>query len=100
MPVETPTDFIEDLNPSFPESGDSVSEGDNHTRNIKEAIQGSFPNTNGAWNVEQEATFDGLQRKDGGSYIHHKSGLASGEITVQSGGSPAGGSNGDIWLIY
>jgi hypothetical protein len=36
--------YIKQLNPKFPEGNDSVSEGDDHIRLIKEAITKSFPN--------------------------------------------------------
>ena len=50
MPLENPT-FIEDLNPLWPLASDTLSEGDDHTRNIKSTLQASFPGTSGAWNA-------------------------------------------------
>ena len=35
---------IEDLDPNWPLGDDPVSQGDDHIRNIKKAVQGSFPN--------------------------------------------------------
>ena len=48
MGFEDP-DFIEDFNRLEPFGNDPRSEGDDHMRGIKKAIQDSFPNTNGAW---------------------------------------------------
>lgn len=45
MPLESPTDFIDQLNPANPIGNiDSLDEADNHLRAVKEAVQGSFPN--------------------------------------------------------
>lgn len=43
MGLETVT-YIADLNPLWPLAGDAVSQGDDHVRAVKKAIQGSFPN--------------------------------------------------------
>ena len=43
MAVET-AQYINQLNTKLPDGGDSLSEGDNHIRLIKEAITQSFPN--------------------------------------------------------
>jgi hypothetical protein len=43
MAVES-AKFIKQLDASLPLGGDSISEGDNHIRVIKEAVTGSFPN--------------------------------------------------------
>ena len=46
-------------------------------------------------------TFSGLTYNGGGAFPHYASGTySSGAITVQSGGSPSGGSSGDIYFIY
>lgn len=50
MGLENPT-YIEDLNDNWPLASDPVSEGDDHTRNIKMTLQASFPGTNGPWNA-------------------------------------------------
>jgi hypothetical protein len=50
MGLENPT-YIEDLNASWPLASDPVSEGDDHTRNLKSTIQASFPGTSGPWNA-------------------------------------------------
>lgn len=46
MAVENVT-FIDSLNPASPAGGDSISEGDDHIRNIKRAIKDTFPNVDG-----------------------------------------------------
>jgi hypothetical protein len=46
-------------------------------------------------------TFSGLTYNGGGAFPHYASSTySSGAITVQSGGSPSGGSSGDIYFIY
>jgi hypothetical protein len=42
MPIET-ADYISQLVPSQPQGGESISEGDDHLRTIKRAVQKSFP---------------------------------------------------------
>lgn len=42
MPLEPSFNFIDDLDPANPVAGDNVSQGDDHLRGIKNAIQGSF----------------------------------------------------------
>ena len=63
MTVETITNGIEDLDPNFPAGTDPVSEGDNHVRNIKTALDLSFPNTSGAWNTTSEVRASGFDAK-------------------------------------
>ena len=46
MAVENVT-YINSLDPSAPAGGDSISEGDDHIRNIKRAIKDTFPNVDG-----------------------------------------------------
>lgn len=65
MPLESITSGIEDLNPSWPTGVDPISQGDDHDRLTKDAIQRSFPNTQGAWNVNQEVAVTGLDSKGG-----------------------------------
>ena len=43
MTVESVT-YISDLDVNNPAGGDSISEGDDHIRNIKKALKGTFPN--------------------------------------------------------
>jgi hypothetical protein len=64
MPLESITTGIEDLNPSWPTGVDPISQGDDHVRNTKQALQLSFPNTSGAWNVTQEITTQGINVTD------------------------------------
>lgn len=45
--------YISDLNTTYPASGDSVSEGAQHIRNIKTALKNTFPNVTGAVNPTQ-----------------------------------------------
>ena len=53
MTVET-AQYINQLDPKFPEGGDSLSEGDDHIRLIKEAITKSFPNVDGPVDLTTE----------------------------------------------
>lgn len=47
MAVEENVKTIADLDPGKPLGSDSLSEGDDHIRNIKTAIKGTFPNVDG-----------------------------------------------------
>jgi len=58
MPLEN-ADFIEELNPAWPTGTDPKNEGDNHLREIKGALHGSFPGMNGAWNTNQKVRMAG-----------------------------------------
>lgn len=51
MPLENNPDGIEDLDPNSPAGNEPVSDGDGHLRNIKAAVQGSFPNIAGPNNI-------------------------------------------------
>ena len=46
MAVENVT-YINSLDQSLPSGGDSIAEGDDHIRNVKKAIKGTFPNVTG-----------------------------------------------------
>jgi hypothetical protein len=46
MAVET-VEYIDSLDPKSPVGGDSISEGDDHIRNIKKAIKNTFPEVTG-----------------------------------------------------
>lgn len=46
MPLENPT-YISDFVDTNPTSADPKSEGDDHIRNMKSAIQTTFPNVTG-----------------------------------------------------
>ncbi len=48
MALETGVTYIEDLNVANPEATDAIAEGDDHIRNIKTAVNGSFPNLGAA----------------------------------------------------
>ena len=52
MALENPT-FISDLDSSNPAGTDSRAQGDNHIRNLKSAIQTTFPNIEGAVTATQ-----------------------------------------------
>ena len=47
MPIES-ANYINQLVPSQPQGGESISEGDDHLRVIKNAVKQSFPNINSA----------------------------------------------------
>lgn len=47
MPVEGQVISIADLDPTYPQADDPISQGDNHVRNIKKAITQTFPNIDG-----------------------------------------------------
>ena len=59
MTVESVT-YISDLDDTNPASGDSRVEGDDHIRNIKTGLLGSFPNFTGAAVTVTEAELNGL----------------------------------------
>jgi len=48
MTIETSYDYIDDLNPAYPEAATEVGDGDDHIRGIKNALTQSFPNISGA----------------------------------------------------
>lgn len=69
MAVEK-AEYVKELNKDLPLGGDSISEGDNHIRLIKETLTGSFPNIdspvtatpaqiNGARAIFAECTYNG-----------------------------------------
>ena len=62
MTIESPNPpgYITDLDDSYPASGDSRTEGDDHIRNIKTAIRGSFANFTGAAVTSTEAELNVL----------------------------------------
>ena len=53
MPVENAS-YINQLKPDQPQGGESISEGDDHLRVIKEAVVGSFPKVGGVVNSTHE----------------------------------------------
>lgn len=46
MGLETSVTYISDLNPQFPTETDALMQGDNHIRNVKQALRATFPNVN------------------------------------------------------
>lgn len=53
MPLETPINYVSDLNPANPTVADGINQGDDHLRGIKAAIKASFPNITGAVTATQ-----------------------------------------------
>lgn len=53
MPAENAS-YINQLKPNQPQGGESISEGDDHLRVIKEAVVGSFPQIGGTVNSTHE----------------------------------------------
>jgi hypothetical protein len=113
MPVETPVDFISDLDKTSPNGSEKISDGDNHIRNIKKAITETFPNIDGEVTVGQDKlneldvnlpaapTVEGsvlhnsggvwtesniLEIKNGGAYIPAFSGLGNLTLYVDNDG--------------
>jgi len=60
MPLETLVLGIGDLNPGWPLGTDPKNEGDNHLRNIKAAVQGSWPNMIGPNVVDAAISANGF----------------------------------------
>lgn len=65
MPVEVITGGIQNLNPAWPLGTDQQSEGDNHIRLIKDAIQKTFPNSPAPWTAAQEIAGIGYNANSG-----------------------------------
>ncbi len=87
MTVENNVKTIADLDPQSPVGGDSISEGDDHLRNIKTAIKGTFPNVDGPVDLTT-AEFGALKSslsnggvvascKYNGSEVKYKEGISS-----------------------
>ena len=53
MPVESPVNYISDLNTTYPEHTDGLAQADSHIRLIKSALQTTFPNIKGAVSASQ-----------------------------------------------
>lgn len=79
MPLESNVDGIEDLNPAWPTGTDPKSEGDDHIRNVKAAVQGSWP--------------DMLGGNDVGARVKALGFDAAGE-TIQNVADPENGTDG------
>lgn len=60
MPLETVTNGIQDLNPSWPTGTDPKSQGDDHMRNTKQAVQLTFPNSTAPWQTTNKITGGGF----------------------------------------
>jgi hypothetical protein len=60
MPLESTYNGIQDLNPSWPTGTDPKSQGDDHMRAIKQALQQSFPVMTGAWQTTSKIKCEGL----------------------------------------
>ena len=54
MSVESQVNNIADLNPTYPQADDPVSQGDNHIRNIKKALKDTFPNIDGTVTASED----------------------------------------------
>ena len=65
MPLESNVTGIQDLNPAWPTGVDPISEGDNHVRNVKSAVQQSFPGMSAAWTTDQKINFVGADAGGG-----------------------------------
>ncbi len=65
MPLEGTITGIQDLNPAWPTGVDPVSEGDNHVRNTKDAVQKSFPGMTGAWTTSSAISCNGVNVNSG-----------------------------------
>ena len=80
MAVEDP-EFINQLEPNNPDGKDPIAEGDNHIRNMKQAIKNTFPEVKGAVTSTHEelSELSGLNRlpdapQGNGSMIYSNSG--------------------------
>lgn len=71
MTVESVT-YLSDLDDTYPASGGSKSEGDDHIRNIKTGLLGSFPNFAGAAVTKTEAEINDLATKTGAETLTNK----------------------------
>jgi hypothetical protein len=60
MPIETNVNGIQDLNPDYPTAVDPKSQGDDHIRLIKSAVQDSFPGMTDAWVTTQKINCVGV----------------------------------------
>ena len=65
MPLESNITGIQDLNPAWPTGVDPVSEGDNHVRNTKDAVQKSFPGMTAAWTTSSAIVCAGVDVSGG-----------------------------------
>lgn len=67
MPVESAT-YISQLNPSYPDGSDNISDGDNHARLLKNVLQSQFTSLGTAAVTATAAQLNAAARKDGDTY--------------------------------
>lgn len=60
MPLESTIVGVQSLNPAWPTGTDPKSQGDDHIRTVKSAIQQSFPNMTAAWTTSSKIKSAGL----------------------------------------
>lgn len=72
MTVES-VNFISDLDQNNPAGGDSISEGDDHIRNIKKALKGTFPNVTDEVTLSSEEmnNLKALANQNGSNQLAH-----------------------------
>lgn len=81
MSIET-ANFISDLVPTNPLAGDPISQGDDHIRMIKAALQKTFPDADGEQYVPATPSTDGsTAMADGGRWVENTS------VTTDSSGT-------------
>jgi hypothetical protein len=90
--IEGDGNFIDHLNPLYPESSDYPSEGDDHIRGIKKILQNTFPN------FSSQITRSGADVQNsaipaGAVCVFYQSAVPAGWERVQ------GLSNGDGWML-
>ena len=83
-------------------AGDGLSGGGTIAASRSFAVDSTVIRTTGSQTLGGVKTFSSqpVFSAKGGFLYHGSSSYGSGLVTVQSGGSPSGGSNGDIFLIY
>lgn len=67
MPVEA-ANYISQLNPSYPDGAENVSDGDNHVRLLKTVLQGQFSSLGTTAVTATAAQLNAAARKDGDTY--------------------------------
>ena len=67
MSLESGVTYIENLVSTNPESTDAIAEGDDHIRNIKTAVQGSFPSLGAAAVTKTAAEINDLAAATNGT---------------------------------
>jgi microcystin-dependent protein len=101
MPLESPLQYVNDLNPANPTAPDGLNQGDDHIRGMKLALKQTFPNfTSGALTASQadldgavSATTNGVSvLADAGAHFKTNTNdgftnPANGEVDVKAGSS-------------